>query len=200
LGTMMGNGLIEPFAEDNDDILRATIYFDELVEEAKNDIEAKEQEEHTHIVNHQIKSISCSGTIKKFCCVVNDLFDENGLILSSDLHVALSEFLDYNIQSDEWNKFITTLIDHRIIESDDNEIFHKTETFDKYVKQIRDEKLAKQIQQIDREIGDLIKERDKIKETIKSIWKQLSEQRQLWRGIEKEIRTKKKNKSEISVG
>lgn len=184
-------GLMEPTSPDNDDFLHTTALFDEYVAEVQTNKEIKEQQQKEQIINSYIETIRHNGTIKKLCYAVNNMFDAEGLILNLDLHAALSEFLDYDIQSEDWNGFSDILIALGIIETisdDNNDIFHKTELFDEYVKDIRAEKLAKEIQQIDREIGELMLDKDKIEQGRKAALKMLSEQNKLLRRVKREIR------------
>ena len=195
-------GLIEPISADNDDTLCATALFDEYVEELQAEKDKKEQQQKEQTIGNYIETICHNGNPRKLCWTLKDIFDSDGLALSEDLRISVGEFLNYEIQPEDWTQFLDTLLLLRLVKSvseDNNDILQTTELFDGFVEEVQAEKLSKARQQIDREISDLMEEKAEVVRAKKALLKSLNEYRKRFRTADREIKAAKKRRAEIDV-
>jgi len=168
-------------------------YFEEIdkIEDTKV---RKERITEAKLVEKYIGVLEFNGTIKKLCHSIQKMRDEDNLITKDDLRFVVSKYLDYNIPAECWVGFIQHLMIQGIVEpiaDNHDEIFKTTMLLDEYSNEVRNEKQAKERQQIDREIGKMMNEKIGIQEQRKRTWRQLTEYRTKLRAIERGLKAKK---------
>ena len=137
--------------------------------------------------------------IKKLCYFIGEKF-ENDIIPKEELGCIISEFINYEIPQEYYYQFFWQMLLVSIIEpisKDNDDFFSKTFLFDEYYEEAKTEQLIKDKQQIDREIGELIEDRDRADSGMKEIFKMLTEQNKLWCRVNKEIRAAEKRMEEL---